>query len=208
MSPEAALGPLQEHTLAVVEAGAAFVEHARHLGHECGPLDWSPEIAHYHRDESRPGEELCLVPDAVPSYVHTAAKQRTLLTFFVEVNRTRMTTAPLAQKLYAYAAYHEYAPQPQTAKANSGPGARPHFRPGATDTRRSPAPARTDRRLRRASRPQDRRPAQPRRQRPRTRIHRTSSWCHHSRPAALLRAVPVDPHAGSRDCGPGRRAAA
>ncbi|MFG2667602.1 replication-relaxation family protein [Streptomyces sp. NPDC048387] len=121
MSEEAALGPLQEHTLAVVESGAAFVEHARRLGHECGPLDWSPEIAHYYRDEARPGEELCLVPDAVLNYVHTAGKQRTLLTFFVEVDRTQMTIARLAQKLHAYAAYHEYAPQSQTAKGARGP---------------------------------------------------------------------------------------
>ncbi|MFJ4866117.1 replication-relaxation family protein [Streptomyces sp. NPDC088748] len=121
MSHEAALGPLQEHTLAVVESGAAFVEHARRLGHECGPLDWSPEIAHYYRDESRPGEELCLVPDAVLNYVHTEAKKRTLLTFFVEVDRTQMTIARLAQKLHAYAAYYEYAPQPQTTKGHRGP---------------------------------------------------------------------------------------
>lgn len=120
MSPEAALGPLQEHTLAVVDTGAAFVEHARRLGHECGPLDWSPEIAHYYRDESRPGEELCLVPDAVVNYVHTEARQRTLLTFFVEVDRTQMTIARLAQKLHAYAAYHVYAPQPQIAKGPRG----------------------------------------------------------------------------------------
>ncbi|MFD9053006.1 replication-relaxation family protein [Streptomyces zaomyceticus] len=120
MSPEAALGPLQEHTLAVVEAGAAFVEHASRLGHECGPLDWTPEIAHYYRDESRPGEELCLVPDAVLSYVHSEGKQRTLLTFFVEVDRTQMTIARLAQKLHAYAAYHQYTPQTQTAKGTRG----------------------------------------------------------------------------------------
>ncbi|MFE5940187.1 replication-relaxation family protein [Streptomyces sp. NPDC056470] len=116
MSPEAALGPLQEHTLAVVDTGTAFVEHARRLGHECGPLDWSPEIAHYYRDESRPGEELSLVPDAVLNYVHTEARQRTLLTFFVEIDRTQMTIARLAQKLHAYAAYHTYAPKPQAAK--------------------------------------------------------------------------------------------
>ncbi|MEW1699325.1 MULTISPECIES: replication-relaxation family protein [unclassified Streptomyces] len=121
MSQEAALGPLQEHTLAVVETGAAFVEHARRLGHECGPLDWSPEVAHYYRDEARPGEELCLVPDAVLNYVHSVGKQRTLLTFFVEVDRTQMTIARLAQKLHAYAAYHDYAPQPQTAKGTRRP---------------------------------------------------------------------------------------
>ncbi|MCY0945632.1 replication-relaxation family protein [Streptomyces antarcticus] len=121
MSPEAALGPLQEHTLAVVESGAAFVEHARRLGHECGPLDWSPEIAHYYRDEARPGEELCLVPDAVLNYVHAHGKQRTLLTYFVEVDRTQMTIARLAQKLHAYAAYHDYAPHAPSAKGTRTP---------------------------------------------------------------------------------------
>lgn len=113
MSPEAALGPLQEHTLATVDTGLAFVDAARSLGHECGPLDWSPETAHHYRDDARPGEELRLVPDAVLSYVHTDtdARQRTLLTFFIEVDRTQMTIARLAQKLHAYAAYHDYIPQ-------------------------------------------------------------------------------------------------
>lgn len=116
MSPEAALGPLQEHTLATVEAGVAFVDWARHLGHECGPLDWAPETAHYYREDSRPGEELSLIPDAVLNYVHTdqEARQRTLLTFFIEVDRTQMTIARLAQKLHAYAAYHDYVP-PQSS---------------------------------------------------------------------------------------------
>ncbi|MFE0654574.1 replication-relaxation family protein [Streptomyces sp. NPDC059534] len=121
MSPEAALGPLQEHTLAVVEAGAAFVEHARRLGHECGPLDWSPEIAHYYRDEARPGEELSLVPDTVLNYVHIEGKQHTLLTFFVEVDRTQMTIARMAQKIHAYASYHAYTPQLLSAKGARGP---------------------------------------------------------------------------------------
>ncbi|MFD8110260.1 replication-relaxation family protein [Streptomyces microflavus] len=120
MSPEAALGPLQEHTLATVETGVAFVDWARRLGHECGPLDWTPETAHYYRDDARPGEELSLVPDTVLSYVHTdtQAKQRTLLTFFIEVDRTQMTIARLAQKLHSYAAYHSYTPQP-AGRANT-----------------------------------------------------------------------------------------
>ncbi|MFF9594076.1 replication-relaxation family protein [Streptomyces sp. NPDC014646] len=113
MTPEAALGPLQEHTLATIDTGLAFVDWARRLGHECGCLDWSPEIAHYYREDARPGEELNLIPDAVLNYVHTndRTKQRTLLTFFVEVDRAQMTTARLAQKLHAYAAYHDYVPQ-------------------------------------------------------------------------------------------------
>ncbi|MEU4498116.1 replication-relaxation family protein [Streptomyces sp. NPDC023998] len=118
MSPEAALGPLQEHTLATVETGLAFVDWARRLGHECGPLDWSPETAHYYRDDSRPGEDLSLIPDAVLNYVHSdrLAKQRTLLTFFIEVDRTQMTIARLAQKLHAYAAYEQFTPQITTAR--------------------------------------------------------------------------------------------
>ncbi|MFD9517919.1 replication-relaxation family protein [Streptomyces sp. NPDC059979] len=123
MSPEAAMGPLQEHTLATVETGIAFVDHARQVGHECGPLDWSPETAHYYRDDSRPGEDLSLVPDAVLNYVHTDAKarQRTLLTFFIEVDRTQMTIARLAQKLHAYAAYHTFTPQASAGRGNRAP---------------------------------------------------------------------------------------
>lgn len=112
MSPEAAAGPLQEHTLATVETGLAFVTHARALGHECGPLDWSPETAHSYRDDQRPGEDLRLIPDAVLNYVHVSGRQRTLLTFMIEVDRTQMTIARLAQKLHAYAAYQRYVPQP------------------------------------------------------------------------------------------------
>ncbi|AEM88715.1 replication-relaxation family protein [Streptomyces violaceusniger] len=117
MSAEAAAGPLQEHTLATVSTGLAFVEWARRLGHECGALDWSPEIAHYYRDENRPGEDLSLIPDAVLNYVHTEGRQRTLLTFFVEVDRCQMTIARLAQKVHAYARYHQYAPQPAARAA-------------------------------------------------------------------------------------------
>ncbi|MET7714854.1 replication-relaxation family protein [Streptomyces sp. NPDC005407] len=138
MSPEAALGPLQEHTLATVETGIAFVGWARRLDHECGPLDWSPEVAHHYRDDSRPNEDLALIPDAVLNYVHTdkAAKQRTLLNFFIEVDRTQMTIARLAQKLHAYAAYHEFIPP---APANRG--ARSIRRPASMPAWRSRYPA-------------------------------------------------------------------
>lgn len=132
MSPEAALGPLQEHTLATAEAGLAFVDWARRLGHECGPLDWSPEIAHYYRDGARPGEDLALIPDAVLNYVHAGDRTRTLLTFFIEVDRTQMTIARLAQKLHAYAAYHQFTPQPP-----SGRGPRPVRRVTSTPAWRS-----------------------------------------------------------------------
>lgn len=111
MSPEAAAGPLQEHTLATVETGLAFVDWSRRLQHECGPLDWSPEIAHYYRDEDKPGEDLALIPDGVLHYLHTGGRQRTHLTFFIEVDRAQMTVARLAQKLHAYARYRDFVPQ-------------------------------------------------------------------------------------------------
>lgn len=139
MSPEAALGPLQDHTLATVETGLAMVEWARRLGHECGPLDWSPETAHHYRDEARPGEDLALIPDAVLNYVHTDAEQRTrtLLTYFVEVDRTQMTIARLAQKLHAYAAYRTYTPTQPGPRAPAPHAVRTRRR-GAPGTRRSP----------------------------------------------------------------------
>lgn len=112
MSPESAAGPLQEHTLATVETGLAFASWARRLDHECGPLDWSPEIAHYYRDEDRPGEDLALIPDAVLHYLHTDGGRRTHLTFFIEADRTQMTVARLAHKLHAYARYRDFVPRP------------------------------------------------------------------------------------------------
>ncbi|GAA3808529.1 replication-relaxation family protein [Streptomyces chiangmaiensis] len=138
MSPEAAAGPLQEHTLATVETGLAFVTHARTLGHECGPLDWAPEIAHSYRDEQRPGEDLRLIPDAVLNYIHISGPQRTLLTFMLEVDRTQMTIARLAQKLHAYAAYQRYVPQP-----SPGRGPRPTRRTATSPAWRSRYPAQT-----------------------------------------------------------------
>ncbi|MFD9630340.1 replication-relaxation family protein [Streptomyces violascens] len=125
MSTVAAMGPLQEHTLATVETGLAFVTHARRLRHECGPLDWSPENAHAYRDEARPGEDLAFIPDAVLNYVHTDRERRTrtMLTFFIEVDRTQMTIARLAAKLHAYAAYEKFAPQPTGPRARRSPAA-------------------------------------------------------------------------------------
>ncbi|MFF0629762.1 replication-relaxation family protein [Streptomyces sp. NPDC004296] len=128
MSRHAAAGPLQGHTLATVETGLAFVTHAARLGHECGPLDWTPELAHYYRADDRPGEELSLIPDAVLHYVHTSADQRTLLTLFIEVDRAQMTVGRLASKLHAYAAYHAYIPQTPTRAARKNTRPQPAWR--------------------------------------------------------------------------------
>ena len=117
MSEQAAASQLQEHTLAVNDTGLAFVEAARRLEHDCGPLDWEPERAHRLRDgDSRLGDDAFLIPDAVLSYVHHDAGQRRLLTFFVEIDRATEATAKLAGKLRAYARYQEYMPSPVTGR--------------------------------------------------------------------------------------------
>ncbi|WP_406349376.1 replication-relaxation family protein [Streptomyces sp. NBC_00144] len=126
MSEQAAASQLQEHTIAVNETGLAFVEHARRLGDECGPLDWDPELSHRVRDgDSRLGDEAFLIPDAVLSYVRTQGDERALLTFFCEIDRSTMTIARLAGKLHAYARYATYVPSPQA------PGRRRPARPAA-----------------------------------------------------------------------------
>ncbi|MEY9950392.1 replication-relaxation family protein [Kitasatospora sp. GAS1066B] len=68
-------------------------------------------------------EDLALVPGAVLNYVHTdeTERTRTLLTFFVELDRATMTIARLAHKLHAYARYHQYTPEPPGPRANRTP---------------------------------------------------------------------------------------
>ncbi|WP_424892373.1 replication-relaxation family protein [Streptomyces sp. XH2] len=111
VTPDAVAGARQAHTLAVNDAGIAFVEHARRLGHECGPLDWTPEVANRIRDGQRRFEDDHVISDALLNYVHIERGQRTMLSFFIEVDRATMTSARLAAKLAAYGRLYEYVPQ-------------------------------------------------------------------------------------------------
>ncbi|MGW9047319.1 replication-relaxation family protein [Streptomyces lydicus] len=128
MTEDAAASQLQEHTLAVNDMGLAFVQHARRLGDECGPLDWDPEVAHRVRDgDSRLGDEAFLVPDSVLRYIHTTptgdgGQQRMLLTIFCEIDRATMSIARLAAKLHAYARYARYIPQPALGRGRPKAG--------------------------------------------------------------------------------------
>ncbi|MFD7900512.1 replication-relaxation family protein [Streptomyces sp. NPDC059743] len=111
VTPDSVAGARQAHTLAVSDVGAAFVEHARRLGHECGPLDWTPEVANRIRDGQRRFEDDHVISDAVLNYVHIDRGQRTMLSFFIEVDRATMTSARLAAKLATYGRLYEYVPQ-------------------------------------------------------------------------------------------------
>ncbi|HEY3469707.1 MAG TPA: replication-relaxation family protein [Amycolatopsis sp.] len=110
---------LQEHTLDVVETGLAFVDAARSHGHECGPLSWTPEVAHQFRD--RAGDRRgVVIADAVLHYVLEEAGHRTQRTLFIELDRATMPVARLARKLVGYIRYHDHAP--------AGSGKRPLWR--------------------------------------------------------------------------------
>ncbi|MEV7004021.1 replication-relaxation family protein [Streptomyces sp. NPDC093982] len=112
VTPGSVAGARQAHTLAVNEVGVAFVEHARGLGHECGPLDWTPEVANRIRDGQRRFENDHVISDAVLNYVHVErGGRRTMLSFFIELDRATMTSARLAAKLQAYGRLYEYVPQ-------------------------------------------------------------------------------------------------
>jgi hypothetical protein len=100
---------LQEHNLDVVETSLAFVETARERGHECGPLSWTPEVAHQFRD--RAGDRRgVVIADAVLHYVLEEAGRRTQRMLFVELDRATMPVARLARKLVGYIRYHDHAP--------------------------------------------------------------------------------------------------
>lgn len=122
-------GSLQKHMLAVAETGLAFVTHARLLGHDCGPLDWVPEVAHRTRDGMhRRFDDDHLVADAVLHYVADAAGARTQYSVFIEVDRATMTVARLAGKLVQYARYLQYVPAGAAGRTGGSTGGREAWR--------------------------------------------------------------------------------
>lgn len=127
ITAEAVAGARQLHTLAVNETGIAFARHAARLGHECGPLDWMPEVAHRIRDGQRRFEDDHVITDAVLNYVHVRRGQRAMLTLFIEMDRATMTAARLAAKIAAYGRLHEYVPQHPDRARRSAASTRPSW---------------------------------------------------------------------------------
>ncbi|WP_372404844.1 replication-relaxation family protein [Streptomyces luteireticuli] len=92
------------HTLTVTRTAVVFLQGARLLGDEFGPLDWRVEVAHPVRDGAGDGERM-LIADALLHYTRTQP-HRALLRALVEVDRATESSERLASKLITYARYH------------------------------------------------------------------------------------------------------
>jgi hypothetical protein len=98
--PEAAIGQLQRHTLAVNDAAICFLAAGRERGDEFGPLSWRHEIAHplgvgRHR--------RLLIPDAVLTYLRVGEGRLSIEQRFLELDRATLAVDRLAAKLGRYA---------------------------------------------------------------------------------------------------------
>jgi Replication-relaxation len=96
---EAAAGPLQAHTLAVNEAGIAFVRVAREYGDECGPLGWRHEVPFW---LGRPGRGRALVADAILTYLRLTKAEVIVEQRFLELDRATLSVDRLAAELARY----------------------------------------------------------------------------------------------------------
>ncbi len=105
VTPGAAAGPLQEHSLAVNEVGVSFVRAAREReDDECGPFDWFHEIAHSLGPP--PGRRVPeqLISDAVLTYqLGEGGAGASVVYRFVELDRANRSAAELARRIGRYA---------------------------------------------------------------------------------------------------------
>ncbi len=129
-TPAQAAGPLRRHTLAVNDAGIAFVTAARErAGDDCGPLSWRHEIAHpFTAGRGRHGTHL-LVADALLSYMHCRADESVaLLQCFIELDRGTIPVEQLAVKLGRYAQLRRHETNSTSSDASRRPLWRSYYR--------------------------------------------------------------------------------
>jgi hypothetical protein len=110
ITPEQAAGPLWRHTLAVNDAGIAFLRTARERGDDFGPFGWRHEIAHRAPSAGHARGEL-LIADALLTYLALGPGHE--LTFhyrLLELDRATVPTDTLAGKLARYADLYHHTP--------------------------------------------------------------------------------------------------
>jgi len=113
IAPAQAAGPLRQHTLAVNDAGVAFVHAARARGDECEAFAWRHEVAH--PIGALPGRRRgeLLIADALLTYLQSDAKgEASVHLRFIELDRATLPVPALAAKLGRYARLHAYIPDP------------------------------------------------------------------------------------------------
>ena len=102
LSAEQVTGPLQAHTLAVNDAGIAFLTVARERGDEYGPTSWRHEVSHP-LNAGRGRARHSLIADAVLTYVRLTAEEVVVEQRFLELDRATLSIDRLAAELSRYA---------------------------------------------------------------------------------------------------------
>lgn len=108
ITPEQAAGPLWQHTIAVNQAGIAFMHTARQRGDDFGPFAWRHEIAHHAPTPGHPRNEL-LISDALLTYQASGPDGRLTYHYrLLELDRATTPTNTLAAKLTRYTHLHNH----------------------------------------------------------------------------------------------------
>jgi Replication-relaxation len=102
LSAEQVTGPLQAHTLAVNDAGIAFLAAARQRGDEYSPTSWRHEVGHP-LTAGRGRARRSLIADAVLTYVRIGAEEVVVEQRFLELDRATLSIDRLAAELSRYA---------------------------------------------------------------------------------------------------------
>jgi hypothetical protein len=100
-------GQLRAHTLAVNDAGIAFLRAARERGDEFGPLSWRHEVAHP-LSRGRGRRRRTLIADAVLTYLREEGGRLALEQRFLELDRATLSVDRLVAELARYAELHRF----------------------------------------------------------------------------------------------------
>jgi hypothetical protein len=105
LSASEVAGQLRAHTLAVNDAGIAFLRAARERGDEFGPLSWRHEVAHP-ISLGRGRRRRTLFADAVLTYLREEDGRLALEQRFLELDRATLSVDRLVAELARYGELH------------------------------------------------------------------------------------------------------